>query len=75
MSCRLYEIPNHDEYSYPVLPDDVNVPNNNAFILSSMCKEFKLLLLNNLKTPMKHYVSGKTSEKVMNGHQNCMYVW
>ena len=59
----LSEVPNHDQYSYPVLPDEINVPNDNAFILSSMCKESKLLLLNNLKTPKKHYISGKTFRK------------
>lgn len=57
------EVPNHDIYSYPVIADDVRLPNDNAFILSSICKESKLLLVNNLKTPWNHFVGGKTYRK------------
>ena len=56
-------LPMCDNFSYPVIPDDVNVPNDNAFILSSICRESKLILLNNLKTPDKHFVSSKTYKK------------
>ena len=51
------ELPDIDNYSYPVLPDDVQLPNENAFILSSVCKESGLLVLNNLQTPTNHFVS------------------
>ena len=57
------ELPDGDNYSYPVLPDDIRVPNDNAFILSSICKESELVLINNLKTPFKHFVSKKTYKK------------
>ena len=56
-------MPDFDEYSYPVLPDEVNVPNENAFILSGICKECNLVLINNLKTNSKHFESKKTYRK------------
>ena len=60
---RLIELPDSNLYSYPVLADDVQVPNDNAFILSTICKESGLLLVNNLKTPSKHFLSNKTYRK------------
>ncbi len=33
------EVPGMENFSYPVLSDDVPLPNENAFILSSVCKE------------------------------------
>ncbi len=51
------------EFSYPCIPDDVMFPNDNAFILSGICKETKLVVLNNLKTPTKHFMSNKTYRK------------
>lgn len=53
-------IQNHENYTYPVLPDDVRAPNENASILSSICEEPKMLVLNNLKTTVNHYMSKKT---------------
>ena len=52
-----------DEFSYPCIPDDVMFPNDNAFILSGICKETQLIVLNNLKTPTKHFMSNKTYRK------------
>ena len=50
-------------YSYPYLPDDVRVPNDNALILSNVCVETGMVLVNNLKTPTKHFFSDKTYKK------------
>ncbi len=38
------EVPLCDSVSYPVMPDDVNVPSENAFILSSICQETNMLV-------------------------------
>ncbi len=50
-------------YSYPVLADQVQMPNENAVILLGICKEAKMLVLNNLKTPYKCFASDKTFKK------------
>ncbi len=47
-------------FSYPVIPGDVSEANDNAEILSSLCKDNNLLIVNNLKTPQRHFVSDKT---------------
>ena len=54
------EISNTEEFSYPVLPDDVNTPNDNACVLAAICKDHNLLVINNLRTYSKHFVSNKT---------------
>lgn len=60
---ELVEVPHNDLYSYPSLPDEVRLPNDNAYILSTICMDSKLLLINNLKTPTAHYVSNMTYKK------------
>ena len=60
---ELVELPGYQRYSYPQIADDVLLPNDNAFILSSICRECKLLVVNNLKTPYQHFHGGKTSRK------------
>lgn len=50
-------------YSYPHINDDVNVANDNAEVLSSICMNNKLLVLNNLKTCKNNFVSDKTYRK------------
>ena len=57
------ELPNHESYSYPVVPDDIRVSNDNALILSNICKESRMLMLNNLKTPVRHFIGKKTYRK------------
>ena len=59
----LVELPESDNFTYPDLPDDVRLPNDNAFILSSVCQASKLVLINNLKTSDKHFLSRKTYRK------------
>lgn len=54
------KVPTGETLSYPVIPDDVRLPNENAFILSNMCKEANTIVLNNLKTNNKHFISDKT---------------
>ena len=57
---ELSEVVGLPGYTYSAIADDVPLPNANAFILSSICKECKLLAVNNLKTPYKHFRGGKT---------------
>ena len=57
------DVPNCDSVSYPVMPDDVHVPSENAFILSSICQESNMLVLNNLKFGVHHFQSNKTYRK------------
>ncbi len=54
------KVPGMENFSYPVLPDNVPLPNENAFILSSVCKESELLVLNILEKPTNHFKSKKT---------------
>ncbi len=42
------------EFSYPCIPDDVMFPNDNAFILSGICKETKLVY--NINTLVRIYL-------------------
>ncbi len=57
------KLPDSINYSYPYLPDDVRLPNDNALILSNICVETGMLLVNNLKTPTDHFYSDKTYRK------------
>ena len=57
------ELPNGSLYSYPLIPDPVYYPNENAYILSSICIECNLLVLNNLKVNNHHFISDKTFRK------------
>ena len=51
------------EFSYPRIPNDVMFTNDNTFILSGICKETNLLVLNSLKTRTNHFMSNKTYGK------------
>ncbi len=55
---RLADFPDASSYTYPV-PS----PNDNATILSALCIEEKLLVIKNLKTLDKDFVSNKTYHK------------
>lgn len=57
------DIANNTEYAYPLIPDDVNTPNDNAYALASVCKDNNLIVINNLKTREKHFVSNLTFKK------------
>ena len=57
------KLPDGSNYSYPYLPDDVRLPNDNALILSNICTETGMVLGNNLKTPINHFRSDKTYRK------------
>ena len=46
--------------SYPVIPDNIASPNDSAFILSSICIDNDLVVLNNVKTSYSHFQSQKT---------------
>ena len=46
--------------SYPYIPDDVTTPNDNAYVLTTICKDHDLVVINNLKTSSKHFASNKT---------------
>ena len=60
--ATMYELPGMD-ISYPVIDDDVGHMNDNAEFLSAICIDSKLVVLNNLKTPQRHFISGKTFRK------------
>ncbi len=49
-----------DELLYPVIVDDVNVPNDNAEILSAICVENSMIVVNNLKCKEKHFLGNNT---------------
>ncbi len=54
------EIQNRDYFSYPTVADDVRVPSENAFIMLNICKDANMIVLNNIKTQKKHFVSNNT---------------
>ncbi len=49
--------------SYPLIADDINVPNNDAILLSAVCKENSKVVVNNLKCQNKHFPGMKTFRK------------
>ena len=49
--------------SYPIIPDDITSPNDSAYILSSICVDNDLIVLNNVKTAMAHFPSQKTFKR------------
>ena len=59
----LIEIPNSEIYSYPNFADKTNNANDNAEILSAICIEQSVLVVNNLKTPTSYYPGNKTFRK------------
>ncbi|XP_063888609.1 uncharacterized protein LOC135115608 [Scylla paramamosain] len=46
--------------SYPVIPDPVPTPNDNAKALLGICAEEELLVVNNLQNMNSHYLNKKT---------------
>ena len=54
------EINDDEAYSYPYIPDDITTPNDNAYVLTTICKDYDLIVINNLKVLDKHFVSDKT---------------
>ena len=55
--------PDIKECLYPYIPDDVSGPNDNAYLLSTVCIDHSLLVLNNVKTPTKYFPSQKTFKR------------
>ena len=49
-----------ESVSYPVIADDINVPNDNAVFLSAVCNENSMLVVNNLKYQKKHFLGKRT---------------
>ena len=45
----LVNLPNVEEFSYPSIPDNINVPNSNAELLTTICIDNSLFVINNLK--------------------------
>ena len=60
--AEMYDLPDVT-ITYPTIEDDVGAMNDNAELLSSICLDNNLLVLNNLKTQDRHYVSSKTYRK------------
>ena len=57
------DVGNSCHRSYPVINDSINACNTNAEILSTICKDNKLIVINNLKTPDYHFISNLTYKK------------
>ncbi len=55
--------PNVDHLSYPFISDNVNVQNDNATILSTICDDNQLVVVNNLKTRDRHFTGNKTYKR------------
>ena len=56
-------LPAINNCTYPNIPDDVPSPNDNAYVLSTICVDNDLIVLNNVKTPSSHFPSQKTFKK------------
>ena len=52
-----------EQYTYPVIPDRVNSTNENASIMSTVCVEQNLIVINNLKFNDMYYASNLTYRK------------
>lgn len=57
------DVGNSCHLSYAVINDSINAPNTNAEVLSSICRDNELIVINNLKTPDYHYVGNLTYKK------------
>ena len=57
------KIPDAHLYTYPSLPDDVTIANDNAYVLGTICSDNNLLVLNNLSNVTKLFRGGKTFKK------------
>ena len=53
-------LPGSSDYSYPNIPDHVDRPNDNAYVLTTMCMDLKLVVINNLKFREKEFASRMT---------------
>ena len=53
-------IPEIQACTYPDIPDNLTSPNDNAYLLSTICVDNDLIVLNNIKTPTDHFPSCKT---------------
>ena len=58
---KLMDLP--DSCSYPVVPDPVQYPNDNAYVLSTICVDCKMLVINNLEMYEQHFLGNKTFRK------------
>ncbi len=52
------------QYMYPRVPDPVSAPNVNAVTMATICSQEALVVVNNLKTPTRHFPSKQTFRKV-----------
>ena len=56
-------IPEINACTYPYIPDDITSPNDNAYLLSALCTDNDLIVVNNVKTATLHFPSNKTYKK------------
>lgn len=54
------EIPDSGSHKCPYIPDDVATPNENAYVLLSLCSGNELFLVNNLQASGKYFPSEKS---------------
>ena len=52
--------PEIQAFTYPDISDNITSPNDNAYILSTICVDNDLIVMNNIKTPTCHFPSRKT---------------
>ena len=55
--------PDIQSCSYPNIPDDITSPNDSAYLLSSICVDNNLIVLNNVKTNTCYFPSQKTFKR------------
>lgn len=65
-----------DSVSYPIIADDIGVPNDNAVLLSVVCNENSMVVVNNLKYQRKHFLGKRTFRRQgTRRSQRLTYVW
>lgn len=58
--------------TYPVIPVDINTPNENAYVLAALCSDNNMVVLNHLKCNGKHFVSKKTKKSEWISELDCV---
>ena len=49
--------------TYPFIPDDIPTHIDNSYLLSNLCVDHDLLVINNLQTPTYNFIGNKTFKK------------
>ena len=68
-------VSNGDELSYPFVADDVIVPKDNVQLLSAICVEKSMVVVNNLKSEQKHFLEIRHFGDEVRGSRRLRYAW